>query len=199
VRQTKASETTVPCEVDDGSANELERLMPDDVPVGYEVAPDAAEDTGPTDLDLAASFVGVPDERTMLSALGFRRGYQRLWYGPDGAKDLIVHLYEFCDAHGPTGYLLHTRQRLLSPMWGSVELDGADFPEGVGLLQEADPGDESFIALLQVHGAFYVEVGAYGVVRPEALGALTARARELAEAQVAKLREARRPRQASRP
>jgi hypothetical protein len=175
------------CQVDDGTAAALEPLVTDRVPAGYELAPDAAEDTGPTDLGLAAFLVGGPEERAVLSALRYRRGYERLWYPPDGGgNDLIVHLYEFCDALGAAGYLRHTRERLLSPFWGSVEIDTALAGAGVTLLQEAD-SDGSFGAVLRAHGRFYVEVGAYGGPPGEALGTLISRARALSAAQVAEL------------
>jgi hypothetical protein len=181
-------ETSTPCEVDDGTATALEPLLTDKVPAGYEPAPDAAEDTGPTDLALAAFFVGGPDERAVLSRLGYRRGYQRLWYPPDGGgDDLIVHLYEFCDAEGAAAYLRHTRERLLSPLWGSVEVD-ADLPEdAVTLLQEGDSGGESFVAVLRADGRFYVEIGAYGGPPREALETLLARAAGLSTAQIDQL------------
>ena len=176
------------CEVDDGTAAALEPLVTDKVPAGYERAPDAAEDTGPANLDLAASFVGDPNERAVLSTLRYRRGYQRLWYPPDGGgNDLIVHLYEFCDVKGAAGYLHHTRDRLLSPRWGSVEVDAALPGPEVALLQKGDSGGESFVALLGVHGRFYVEVGAYGGPPGEELGALYATAGALNAAQVAEL------------
>lgn len=183
-----STSTSTRCEVDDGAGAALEPLLTDQVPVGYEPAPDAAEDTGPTDLRLAAFFVGVPDERAVLSGLGFRRGYQRLWYPPDGGGgDLIVHLYEFCDAQGAAGYLRHTRERLLSPSWGSVEID-ADHPEaGVALLQEGDSGSESFVAVLRFHGSFYVEIGVYGGPPREAIDTVVATARGLSAVQVAEL------------
>jgi hypothetical protein len=173
-----------PCEVDDGTDEDLEPLLTRVVPAGYEQAPDEAEDTRPTDLDLAAFFVGTPEERDVLAELGFRRGYQRLWYAPEGADDLIVHLYEFCDARGATGYLRHTRERLLSG--GSVEIDVDDVPDGgSALLQAGD--DESFVAILQVNGPFYVEIGAYGGPPREPLAELAARARNLGAAQLADL------------
>jgi len=182
-----SARTPTRCEVDDGTAAALEPLVTDKVPAGYERAPDAAEDTGPTNLGLAAFLVGGPNEQAVLSALGYRRGYQRLWYPPDGGgNDLIVHLYEFCDAQGAAGYVRHTRERLLSPLWGSVEIDAALPGVEVALLQEGDSGGESFGAVLQVHGRFYVEVGAYGP-RGEALGTLFARAGGLSAAQVAEL------------
>jgi hypothetical protein len=176
------------CEVDDGTAAALEPLVTDKVPAGYERAPDAAEDTGPTNLSLAASFVGDPREQAVLSAFRYRRGYQRLWYPPDGGgNDLIVHLYEFCDAKGAAGYLRHTRERLLSPLWGSVEID-ADLPgPEVALLQKGDSSGESFGAVLRDHGRFYVEVGAYGGPPGEEFAALFARAGALNAAQVAEL------------
>ena len=147
-----------------------------------------AEDTGPIDLGLAASLVGSPDEQAVLSALGYRRGYQRLWYPPDGGgNDLIVHLYELCDAQGAGDYLHHTRERLLSPLWGSMEFDTALPGPGVALLQKGDSGGESFGAVLRVTGRFYVEVGAYGGPPGEALGTLFARAGALNAAQVAEL------------
>ena len=120
------------CEVDDRTAAALEPLVTGKVPAGYDRAPDGAEDTGPADLGLAAFSVGGPNEQAVLSALRYRRGYRRLWYPPDGGgNDLIVHLYEFCDAQGAAGYLRHTRDRLLSPLWGSVEIDaGLPGPEG---------------------------------------------------------------------
>jgi hypothetical protein len=183
-----STSTSTPCEVDDGTAAALEPLLTDSLPAGYELAPDAAEDTGPTDLGLAASFVGVPDEQAILSRLGYRRGYQRLWYPPDGGgNDLIVHLYEFCDAEGAAGYLRHTQERLLSPLWRSVEIDADRRWAGVALLQAGDSGGESFVAVLRVHGRFYVEIGAYGGPPREALGPLLARARGLSTAQVDKL------------
>jgi len=174
--------------VDDGTAAALEPLVTDKAPAGYERAPDAAEDTGPTNLGLAAFFVGGPDEQAVLSGLRYRRGYQRLWYPPEGGgNDLIVHLYEFCDATGAAGYLRHTRERLLSPLWGSVEFGAALPGPEVALLQKADSGGESFGAVLRVHGRFYVEVGAYGGPPAEGLGALFARAGALNAAQVAEL------------
>ena len=176
------------CEVDDGTAAALEPLVTGKVPAGYDRAPDGAEDTGPTDLGFAASSVGGPNEQAVLSALGYRRGYQRLWYPPDGGgNDLIVHLYEFCDAQGAAGYLRHTRDRLLSPLWGSVEIDaGLPGPE-VALLQKGDSGGESFGAVLRAHRRFYVEVGAYGGPPGEDLSTLFARASALNAAQVAGL------------
>ena len=182
-----SNRTPTPCEVDDGTALALEPLVTDKVPAGYERAPDAAEDTGPTNLDLAAFFVGDPNEQAVLTALRYRRGYQRLWYPPDGGNDLIVHLYEFCDAKGAAGYLRHTRQRLLSPLWGSVEIDAALSGPEVALLQQGDSGGESFGAVLGVHGRFYVEVGAYGGPPGEDLGTFFARAGALHASQVAKL------------
>ncbi|MEA2827540.1 MAG: hypothetical protein QOG43_1979 [Actinomycetota bacterium] len=183
-----STSTSTPCEVDDGTANALEPLLTDNLPPGYERAPDAAEDTGPTDLTLAAFFVGGPDERAVLSSHGYRRGYQRLWYPPDGGgNDLIVHLYEFCGADGAAAYLRHTRERLLSPLWDSVEVD-TDLPEDVvTLFQEGDLGGESFVAVLRVDGRFYVEIGAYGGPPREALDTLVARAGGLSTAQVDKL------------
>jgi len=183
-----ATSTSTSCEVDDGTAAALEPVLTDKLPAGYERAPDTAEDTGPTDLGLAAFLVGGPDEQAVLSGLGYRRGYRRLWYPPDGGgDDLIVHLYEFCDAEGAGAYLRHTRERLLSPLWGSVEVD-ADLPEdAVTLLQEGDSGGESFVAVLRVDGRFYVEIGAYGGPPREALETLLARAGGLSTAQVDKL------------
>lgn len=180
--------TSTRCEVDDGTAAALEPLLTDNLPAGYERAPDAAEDTGPTGLRLAAFFVGGPDEKAVLSGLGYRRGYQRLWYPPDGGgNDLIVHLYEFCDAKGAAAYLRHTRERLVSPLWGSVEVD-AGLPEpAVALLQEVDSGGESFVGVLRVHGPFYVEIGAYGGPAGETIDTLVARARGLSTTQVAEL------------
>jgi hypothetical protein len=191
VRTIETSTTTsTRCEVDDGTAAALEPLLTENVPVGYEPAPDAAEDTGPTDLRLAAFFVGVPDERAVLSGLGFRRGYQRLWYGPDsGDGDLIVHLYEFCDAHGATGYLRYTRERLLSPLWGFVEIAAGIAEPGVALLQEGGAGAESFVAVLGVHGRFYVEIGAYGGPPRESLDSVLTRAGRLSAVQLAELPE----------
>ena len=86
------------------------------------------------------------------------------WYPPDGGgNDLIVDLYEFCAGEGAAGYLRHTRERLLSPLWGSVEIEVAGLPDaGVALFQEGDSGGESFVAVIQVAGRFYVEIGAYG-------------------------------------
>ena len=180
--------TPTHCEVDDGTAPALEPLVTDKVPAGYERAPDAAEDTGPTDLGLAAFLVGDPDEQAVLSALRYRRGYQRLWYPPDGGgNDLIVHLYEFCDAKGAAGYRRHTRERLLSPLWGSVEMKAALPGPEVVLLQKGDSGGESFGAVLRDHGRFYVEVGAYGGPPGEELDTLFARAGALNAAQVAEL------------
>jgi len=183
-----STSTSTPCSVDDGTAAALEPMLTDSVPAGYELAPDAAEDTGPTDLDLAGFFVGGPDERAVLSGLGYRRGYRRLWYPPDGGgNDLIVHLYEFCDAEGAAAYVRHTRERLLSPLWGSVEVD-ADLPAAaVALLQEGDLGGESFVAVLRAHGRFYVEIGAYGGPPRETLDTLLARAGGLSTAQITKL------------
>jgi hypothetical protein len=180
---------TTGCALDDGTAAGLEPLLTDKVPAGYEVAPDGAEDTGPTDLRRAAFFVGGPDEGRVLSALRFRGGFQRLWYGPDrGDRDLIVHLYEFCDAQGAAGYLRHTRDRLVSPSWHSVEIAVAGLPEGgVALLQAGDAGGGSFVATLQVERQFYVEIGAYGGPPEEPLDALSARARDLGGAQVGAL------------
>ncbi len=183
-----SSTTPTPCDVDDGTGAQLEPQVTDDVPAGYEPAPDEAEDTGRTDLDMAASFVGDPAEQGVLSVLQFRRGYQRLFYGPDGSGDLIVHVYEFCDAQGAAGYLPHTRERLLSPLWGSVEVDVVGVPEpGVALLQEAEPEDDSFVAILRVEGPFYVEIGAYGRLAHEGLDTLTAKAQSLSDAQLADL------------
>ena len=166
----------------------LEPLVTDDLPAGYEPASDSAEDTGPTDLDMAAFLIGDPDEQRVLSELQFRRGYRRLFYGPDGSGDLIVHVYEFCDAQGGAGYLRHTRERLLSPLWGSMEIENVGMAEpGVALLQEADPGDESFVAILRVDGRFYVEIGAYGRLAHESLDTLIATAHGLSDAQLAEL------------
>ena len=43
------------CDVDDRTAAELEPKVTDHLPAGYEPAPDEAEDTGPTDLEMAAT------------------------------------------------------------------------------------------------------------------------------------------------
>jgi len=176
------------CEVDDRTAAALEPLVTGKVPAGYDRAPDGAEDTGPADLGLAAFSVGGPNEQAVLSALRYRRGYRRLWYPPDGGgNDLIVHLYEFCDAQGAAGYLRHTRERLLSPLWGSVEIDAGLPAPRSPCCRRSTPVASRSAPSPRVHRRFHVEVGAYGGPPGEALDSLFARAGALSAAQVAEL------------
>ncbi len=177
------------CPEGDGSAAAIEVLLTDDVPVNYEAAPDGDEVPGPTNLCLAAALVGDPEEEAVLAGLGFRRGYQRLWYDlEEGMGDLTVSLYEFSDPEGAAGYVRHTKDRLLSPSWGFTEIDVDDLaPEAVALLQESPVPGAFFIAMILAVGPFSIEIGAYGELPSETREVVEGRARRLLETQVSAL------------
>ena len=139
---TESSTTTdksAACAADDADATELEALITDDVPTGFEQQPDAVGDTGPSDLAKAIRDDGNDDAEQVLTDLRFRRGYQRLWQTEDGDQ-LIVFLYEFCDPADAAKYL----QRF------QADFGSADF--GLSSFEVADPaGATGFRGLSLIH------------------------------------------------
>jgi hypothetical protein len=90
------------CQAGDADPAELEALMVSDV-AGFEQQTDDVGDTGPSDLAKAISDDGEDDAEQVLTDLGFRRGYQRLWSN-EADEEIVVFLYEFCDAAGAAAY-----------------------------------------------------------------------------------------------
>jgi hypothetical protein len=99
---------------------DLEPLLIRTVPAGFEQQPDDVGDTGPSDLDKAASDDGDDEDnhegRDVLVANGFVAGYQRLWAkgvttGEDGepnvdeADEIVDFLYCFKTAEGAAAYM----------------------------------------------------------------------------------------------
>lgn len=91
------------CAADDADADGLEPLMLDDFAPAFTVQPDEAFDTGPSDLAKAVADDGQDDAREVLTSLGYRRGYQRIWTD-DEENQVIVFVYEFCDSAGANAY-----------------------------------------------------------------------------------------------
>ena len=78
--------------------------MLDEFLPAFIVQPDEAFDTGPSDLAKAVADDGGDDASEVLMSLGFRRGYQRIWTD-DLENQVIVFVYEFCDAAGASAYV----------------------------------------------------------------------------------------------
>ena len=90
------------CAPDDLDATALEPLIVDDRP-GFDLQADDAGETGPSDLAKAGRDDEQPDGELALTALRFRRGYQRFWAN-DAGQRLVVFVYEFCDGADATAY-----------------------------------------------------------------------------------------------
>ena len=117
---TAASPTTTAGRVISSPAD-LEPLLISDVPAGFVRQPDDVGDTGPSNLDKAASDDGADDARAFLQSHGFIAGYQRLWAAGlrndasgnpdlDHADQIVVFLYAFRDSAGASAYMQRTLQ-----------------------------------------------------------------------------------------
>jgi hypothetical protein len=127
----------------------LSALMPKVVPSGFELLPDAAGDTGPSDLAKAARDDPNAGSRLALSKAKFVRGYQRLWVDkPSGAQN-ILFLYEFRTNAGALAYLqreLKFRRKDVAARNG-FEFSVAAIPDAFGLQAATRPGGTAALVL----------------------------------------------------
>ena len=179
---TTAEETATTCEADDADATELEALLADTVPDGFEQQADDVGDTGPSDLAKAVRDDGMEDASQALTELGFRRGYQRLWMN-EADEQLIAFLYEFCDEEGASAAAQRTADLLVAtggfePLETSV--DGAS-----GFVQEGSQG--TVVTVTAPSGAYAVQAVAFSPTATATVEELTARAEALLDGQLAQL------------
>ena len=114
----------------------LESLILKVVPSLYEREPDSLANTGPTDLDKAASDdVFSRDARGALVRAGFVRGYQRQWSSNDTVGQNFIFVYQFATPAGAKSYL---------PTWRAAAVSGStraapvpftptNIPDAIGL------------------------------------------------------------------
>ena len=159
----------------------MESLIVDEVPDGFERGPDLDYDTGPSDLAKAARDEGLDDGESALTELQFRRGYQRLWRNEAGDQ-LVVFLYEFCDAAGAEGYVGRAIGRSVATKPDLETFEVSAIPGALGYRGTGQSGGAAMI--LVPSGAFVLQVLAYGASGAVTLDELTGRAERLARTQV---------------
>ena len=140
---SSSSTTSVPV----GST--LEPLILKVVPSLYVREPDSLANTGPTDLDKAASDDAVTrDARGALVRAGFVRGYQRQWSSNDTIGQNFIFVYQFATPAGARSYLPTWRAAAIS---GSTRAPPVPFtptnvPDAIGL-RAADARGSSGVVL----------------------------------------------------
>ena len=182
-----SSSSASSCEADDADPGELESLIIDDVPEGFTPEPDSVGDTGPSDLAKAVRDDGSDDAEDTLTELRFRRGYQRLWTN-DAEDELIVFLYEFCDAAGAREYADRSVDEYfgVDPSFESFEVSGIEGARGFASEEEG----EGYIAILVGRGTFDIQIVAYGSQESASIEQLIKRAETVAKAQAAAVKSA---------
>jgi hypothetical protein len=126
-------------------------LLITSVPPGYQQAPDSVADTGPSDLDKAASDDGAPDARQVLVSAQFVAGYQRLWQS--GENRIIVAIYRFGSPSGAATYLARTKATNAVPDPGTqlTPFPIAAISGSQGLLATSTDGHDA-LATFAIHG-----------------------------------------------
>jgi len=175
--------TSTTCAADDADPAELEALLADEVPAGFEAQADDVGETGPSDLAKAARDDGLDDATEVLTELEFRRGYQRLWLNEAG-EQMILFVYEFCDEQGPAGYGERAAE-LLTTTSGFDEMEVTGIEGASGFAQENAEG--AIVAVTAPTGGYHVQAVAFAPPGTAAVDELTTRAEVLLAAQLAAL------------
>jgi hypothetical protein len=173
------------CQADDGDPRELEAHLVDVVPSGFTHQPDATLDAGPVDLAKAISHTGGEDADELLVELRFFRGYERVW-ADAVANQLIIFVYEFCDAAGARGYFDHTLEVFSSPASAQQAFGYAELPDAAAFVAENE--GLRFVTLATTEGATWVQAVAVGAVSEAPREELAALAAALLRAQTERLR-----------
>jgi hypothetical protein len=164
-------------------------LIVSTVPSGYARLPDDVGQTGPTDINKAASDDNSSTARHALVVTGFVTGYQRQWTSPDGFTIDQVFLYQFQTAKGAQGYAQHWQATLLSTNQGVAlqSFTAALIPGASGL--EGTDKTGSTAVVMYAKGPYAVEATVNaGTALPGAVAAnQSSAATAIAAAQYARL------------
>lgn len=181
---TTTAEPADGCAADDKNADEMISLTVEAVPEGFELQPDDVGDTGPSNLDKAASDDGEDDAERTLTDLKFRRGYQWLW-ATAAEEQIVSFVYEFCNGAGARGYLERGQEIVAAD---PVEPVVFDVPELEGEVAFAGEDQGSAVAVVDmVDGPYYVRIFAYATAGSLPADALNARAGAVMVAQLEQL------------
>jgi hypothetical protein len=140
----------------------LESLILEVVPSLYEREPDSLANTGPTDLDKAASDdVFSRDARGALVRAGFVRGYQRQWSSNDTVGQNFIFVYQFATPAGARSYLSHWRTAVIADVSGNPPVPFTPpIPGAIGLASRSDRASSGIV--LYAKGVYAVQAVATG-------------------------------------
>lgn len=137
----------------------LASLLVSDAPEGFEVQPDGDGGSGYSDLARAIADDGAADAESVLTSMGFKQGYRRVWTKGD---DLVIGLfvYEFKAQGGALAYNFRTLEDYKKPPYTPLSVPAV--PQANGAHAESSDGFGSIIQFPKA--AFMVQVN---VVAPD--------------------------------